>query len=44
MLGAGGYAFSPAESGGGHTLARGMITQPVAQDALAASVLKLCSK
>lgn len=44
MLGAGSYAFSPAESGGGHTLSRGMVTQPVAQDALAASVLKLCSK
>ncbi|WP_242417419.1 chemotaxis protein CheB [Sphingomonas panni] len=44
MLGAGGYIFSPAESGGGHTLARGMVTQPVAADALAASVLKLCSK
>ncbi|KQM13200.1 response regulator [Sphingomonas sp. Leaf24] len=44
MLGAGSYAFSPAEGGGGHTLARGMVTQPVAPDALTASVLKLCSK
>lgn len=44
MLGAGGYAFSPAESGGGHTLSRGMVTQPVAGDGLAAGILKLCSK
>ena len=44
MLGAGGYAFAPAESGGGHTLSRGMVTQPVAADGLAAGVLKLCSK
>ena len=44
MLGAGGYAFAPAESGGGHTLSRGMVTQPVPADGLAAGVLKLCSK
>ncbi|MEH3047793.1 chemotaxis protein CheB [Sphingomonas adhaesiva] len=40
---AGGYAFTPAE-GGGFTLARGMVSQPVATDALTAGVMKLCAK
>lgn len=40
---AGGYAFAPAD-GGGFTLTRGMVSQPVATDALAAGVLKMCSK
>lgn len=40
---AGGYAFTPAE-GGGFTLQRGMVSQPVATDALTAGVMKLCSK
>ena len=43
MLGAGGYAFSPAP-GGGYVLARGMASQPVARDGLAAMVIKQCSK
>lgn len=40
---AGGYAFAPAE-GGGFNLTRGLVSQPVATDALAAGVLKMCSK
>ena len=40
---AGGYAFSPSDEGG-YTLARGMVSQPVASDALVTSVLKMCSK
>ncbi|MBW6525982.1 response regulator [Sphingomonas sp. RHCKR7] len=40
---AGGYAFSPSDEGG-YTLARGMVSQPVASDALVAGVLKMCSK
>ncbi|WP_294195681.1 chemotaxis protein CheB [uncultured Sphingomonas sp.] len=40
---AGGYAFAPAESGG-YTLTRGMVSQPVAGDALIAGVMKMCSK
>lgn len=39
----GGYAFAPAESGG-YTLTRGMVSQPVAGDALIAGVMKMCSK
>ena len=44
MNAAGGYAFAPAESGGGYTLTRGMVQQPVASDALVAGVMKMCSK
>ena len=40
---AGGYAFAPAE-GGGFNLTRGLVSQPVATDGLAAGVLKMCSK
>ena len=40
---AGGYAFAPAE-GGGFNLTRGLVSQPVATDALAAGVQKMCSK
>jgi two-component system chemotaxis response regulator CheB len=43
LLGAGSYAFSPAD-GGGFTLARNMTAQPVAREALASSILKMCSK
>jgi len=43
MLGAGGYALSPA-TGGGYALARGMVSQPVAHEALAQAVLKLCAR
>jgi two-component system chemotaxis response regulator CheB len=43
MLGAGSYALSQAEAGG-YLLERGMVSQPVARDGLAAQLLKLCSK
>ncbi|WP_268795738.1 MULTISPECIES: chemotaxis protein CheB [unclassified Sphingomonas] len=43
MTAAGGYTIAPA-AGGGHVLARGMVSQPVARDALAQAVLKLCSR
>ena len=44
LLGAGSYAFSPAETGGGYTLARGMVSQPVASAGLSAGILKMCAK
>lgn len=40
---AGGYAFAPAE-GGGFALTRGMVSQPVATEALVTNVMKMCSK
>ena len=43
LNGAGSYAFAPAQ-GGGFTLSRNLASQPVATPALAASVLKMCSK
>ncbi|KQR87409.1 chemotaxis protein CheB [Sphingomonas sp. Leaf343] len=44
LLGAGSYVFSPAPETGGYTLARNMVTQPTARDALPASILKMCAK
>ncbi|WP_242122084.1 chemotaxis protein CheB [Sphingomonas lacusdianchii] len=44
LLGAGSNAFSPAETGGGFTLERGFAAQPVASNALSATILKMCSK
>jgi two-component system chemotaxis response regulator CheB len=43
LLGAGAYAFSPAD-GGDFTLAKGMVAQPTARSALPAGILKMCSK
>ena len=40
---AGSYAFAKQE-GGGYALSRNLVTQPVASNALAASILKMCSK
>ncbi len=43
MAAAGGYTIAPV-AGGGHQLARGMVSQPVARNAMAQTVLKLCSR
>ncbi len=43
MAAAGGYVVAQAE-GGGYSLSRGMASQPLATDALAAGIMKLCSQ